>query len=185
MRTGPVSPQPPWGLTCSSQLPLSLPQYIQFILFFPVSVSSDKTRLFEISFYLSCLCVCLSLPKARCREMGRLVVVKGNPILGKPWVTPAPAVMIWGGEEGWCWTWLYRKGMMFSFKDFSELTVSEIYSTFGFGTSAQQGCRTKIISVNLVLWICTMLLQCFSLFCLACTLIKSSQYWLLVRSSAT
>lgn len=60
MHTGPVSPQLAQGLTCSPQLPLPLQQYIQFILLFPVDVSSDKTRLFEISFPLSCLCRSLS-----------------------------------------------------------------------------------------------------------------------------
>lgn len=84
MHTGPVSPQPAIGLTCSSQLPLSLLKYIQFILPFPVNVLSDKTRLFEILFFLSSLCLCISLPKARCGETGCLVVVKGIPILGKP-----------------------------------------------------------------------------------------------------
>lgn len=55
MHTGPCfPPQPSWGLTCCAQLPLSLPQYIQFILL-PVDISLDKNRLTEISFPLSCL----------------------------------------------------------------------------------------------------------------------------------
>lgn len=69
MHTGPVSPQPAGGLSCSSQLPLSLPQYIHFILSFSVGLSSHNTRLFEILFALSCLCLSHSLSPAAQGQM--------------------------------------------------------------------------------------------------------------------
>lgn len=85
MHSGPVSPQPAPGLTCSSQLPLYIPHYIQFILFFPFDISSDKTRLFEISFRLSSLCLCLSqCPRPDAGKWGAWWLSKGILFLESP-----------------------------------------------------------------------------------------------------
>ncbi|KAK5863183.1 hypothetical protein PBY51_000232 [Eleginops maclovinus] len=77
MHTGSASPPP--GLTCSPQLPPSLPQHNQCLVSLPVHISSDQAvRNLFVSVSVS------HCPKASGREMGRLVVIKGNPILGKP-----------------------------------------------------------------------------------------------------
>lgn len=114
MHSGPVSPQPAPGLTFSSQLPVSVLHYIQYILFFPSDVPSDKTRLSQISFQLSSVC----LSPCKC---SRPEAMPGNAW----WLSKGILLMespesllpcIHGLRRVWTegiWTWLYRKSETF------------------------------------------------------------------------
>lgn len=110
MHSGPVSPQPAPGLTSSSQLPVSVLHYIQYILFFPFDIPLDKTRLSEISFQLSsvCLSTCqCSRPEAMhdnawCLSKGIALMESTESLL--PCIPGLRRV--W--TEG-IWTWLYRR----------------------------------------------------------------------------
>lgn len=109
MHSGPVSPQPAPGLSSSSQLPVSVLHYIQYILFFPVYVPSDKTRLSGISFQLSSVCLSpcqCSRPEARPRNAWWLS--KGNLLMESP---ESLLPCIHGLRR--VWTWLYRKSETF------------------------------------------------------------------------
>lgn len=110
---GPVSPQLSRGLTCCSQLPLSLPHYIQFILL-PVVISLDKNRLSEISLPMSCLCLSAFTAQGQ---------MQGN---GAPGGCQRGSYS-WKALSHFCsysrdlrrerresmWSWLYRTGMPF------------------------------------------------------------------------
>lgn len=101
MHSGPVSPQPAPGLTSSSQLPVSVLHYIQYILFFHLTYRQTKPG--YLKSHSNCLlsvCLFVFLPVNAQGQRQENEVPGGcqrESYSGKALSHSCPVIMVWGG----------------------------------------------------------------------------------------